>query len=153
MASDFDKMFSSMQTLANNNNSWSAQQAAQQMDFQSREADEMRTFNMSEAQKERDWSAAQAALTREYNSKEAATNRDWQEMMSNSAHQREVEDLKKAGLNPVLSAGGQGASVTSVCILAICNCVALLTLFVYKPAKAFKIDMSVSPLAPDGELP
>lgn len=40
-------------------------------------------------------------------------NQAWQTEMANSAHQREVQDLENAGLNPVLSAGGGGADTGS----------------------------------------
>ncbi len=48
------------------------------------------------------------------------TNAQWRhdEYMANSAHQREVNDLRSAGLNPVLSAtGGNGAPATSSSVI------------------------------------
>lgn len=68
---------------------------------------------VSQAQQNRtamNYNSRQAEITRRFNSAEALKAREWQEEMSNTAYQRAVQDLKKAGLNPVLALMNSGAT-------------------------------------------
>lgn len=78
---------------------------------------QMNAYNASEADKNRQFSAEQAQLNRDFQAEQVSLQRGYETELANSAYQRAVQDMQKAGLNPYL-AYSQGGAVTPTTAVA-----------------------------------
>lgn len=70
----------------------------------------MEMFGQNSANRE---NVSLARENREFESKEAIAQRDWEERMSSTAYQRQVQDMRASGINPMAAFGSGGASTPS----------------------------------------
>lgn len=89
---------------------YQGQEAAMQGKYNSQSMLKQMGYNTLQAIMQGVYNHIENSVAMNYNSAEALANRKWQEHMSSTAYQRAVEDMKKAGLNPILAFSNGGAS-------------------------------------------
>lgn len=91
------------QQLQNSANSFTARQNELNRIFQQSSAERAMQFEAEQAEINRSFQRESSAQAMQFEAEQNQRAMDFSERMSSTAYQRAVEDLKKAGLNPILA--------------------------------------------------
>ena len=95
---------------ANLANSITDNRLASQYQFNSAQASAANQFTQGMWQQTADWNEAMWEKQAAFNAEQAQIQREWSERMENTKYQRAINDMSKAGLNPILAVTGGGIS-------------------------------------------